>query len=135
MNGPFQRSGRRNRAGLGLLAAAAMLAISGSSTTLSEQRAEARVPKAMAAAPDLPGRKLGFVVTYFWYAMYQGPDACPSGMAHVTTSKEFLEGKPAAERDRLLRPENRKELFHMMDLRGPKGKTSAKPPGLSPTRR
>lgn len=120
--------GNRGRAGVGLLAIAALVAIAGSSVALPQQAVEARELRPSATIPDLPGRKLGFVVTYFWYAMYQGPDACPTGMAHVTTSKEYLEGKPPAEKERLLRPENRKELFHLMDLRGPKGENLCEAP-------
>lgn len=122
------RNSQRRRTGLRLLAASAMLTMAGGSVALPDHPAEARAPRAAAPAPDLPGRKLGFVVTYFWYAMYQGPDACPNGMAHVSTSKDFLAGKPQAERDRLLQPQNRKELFHLMDLRGPKGENLCEVP-------
>jgi hypothetical protein len=74
----------------------------------------------MVEAP-LPGGKLGFVVTYFFYAMYQGDDACPQGLQHIATSEEFLTRFPPAERARLLRPENARELDIKMVQRGPNG--------------
>jgi hypothetical protein len=78
--------------------------------------------------PELPGRRLGFVVTSFYYAMYQGEDACPSGMQPVPTTKEFLAGKSAAERERLLLDENKRELYSLMVQRGPNGENLCNTP-------
>jgi hypothetical protein len=125
---------RRRGLVLRLLATGALLATGGSNLIGSQEVAAARTVEvagpaaAPAPAAELPGRKLGFVVTYFWYAMYQGADACPTGMAHVTTSKEFLATKPAAEQERLLKPENNKELYRLMDLRGPNGENLCEAP-------
>lgn len=87
-------------------------------------------PSAVRAPP--PGGRLGFVVTYFYYAMYQGADACPQGMSPIQSSKEFLAKLPAAERERLLRPENRNELFEKMVDRGPHGENVCKSPESAP---
>lgn len=85
---------------------------------------------AMRPAPrsDRQGRRLGFVATYFWYAMYQGKDACPTGMNHIPNSVEFLANKPPAERTRLLLPENKAELDDLYDRRGPKGENLCRAP-------
>lgn len=71
------------------------------------------------AAP--PGGRMGFVVTYFYYAMYQGADACPSGTNPMVTTKAFLAKLPDAERARLILPENKRELYRKTVERGPKG--------------
>lgn len=78
------------------------------------------------AAP-LDGR-MGFVVTYFYYAMYQGKDACPSGTNPMVTTKEFLAKLPAEERSRLLLPENKRELYRKTVERGPNGENLCKMP-------
>lgn len=80
-----------------------------------------------AAAKD-EGRHLGFVVTYFWYAMYQGKDACPTGLNHIQNSQEFLANKPSEERARLLLPQNSAELDDLYDRRGPKGENLCQTP-------
>ena len=67
-------------------------------------------------------------MTSFYFAMYQGKDACPTGMQVVPNTKELLASKPAEERDRLLRPENRHELYALMVQRGPKGENMCKTP-------
>ena len=74
------------------------------------------------------GRHFGFVVTYFWYAMYQGKDACPNGLNHIANSQEFLASKPPAERARLLLPENQAELDEIYDRRGPNGENLCRTP-------
>jgi len=84
-------------------------------------------PAAAVMVPDLvvagtpPGRQMGFVATYFYYAMYQGPEACPQGMQKIVTSAEFLKQFPQAERDRLLRRENIRELARLMNEKGKPG--------------
>ena len=108
------------------LLAGVAIALAGSGVTLGEGPARhgAHRPAGAAfgpAAGPLPGKRLGFVVTYFWYAMYQGKDACPTGINHIPTSQEFLANKPPAERARLLQPQNAGELDRLYDQRGPKG--------------
>ncbi|WP_373078198.1 hypothetical protein [Zhongshania sp.] len=78
------------------------------------------------------GKKLGFVVTYFYYAMEQGETACPKGVWPITSTKEFLATKPPAEQQRLLQAENRKELFRRMIERGPNGENVCAEPLSAP---
>lgn len=123
-----------------LLTAALVLSVAGGGALLGavgERPADASGPKAAAKAQPASmhkasakesGRHLGFVVTYFWYAMYQGKDACPSGLNHIPTSQEFLASKPPAERARLLLPENQPELDDLYDRRGPKGENLCRAP-------
>src|SRR5579863_2361102 len=75
-----------------------------------------------------PGHKLGFVVTYFYHAMYQGPDACPHGMQPIASTEAFLANLSPAERVRLQKPENQRELFEKMSERGPHGENVCKAP-------
>ncbi len=121
-----QRRGKRVTA-LALVAGLG-LAGAGSSMMLPQAPAEARSTGSSnmsgVGAPriaDLPGKHLGFVVTYFYNAMYQGKDACPAGLNKILSSQEFLAGKPAEERTRLLKPENMSELYRLMNSGGPKG--------------
>jgi hypothetical protein len=81
-------------------------------------RAERKLVKAGGVAD---GQRLGFVVTYFYYAMYQGDDACPAGTNPMVTTADFLKALPEAERQRLLLPENKLELYRKTVERGPKG--------------
>lgn len=116
----------------------ASLAIAGSSMFLSETPAVARASaphpasEASSPIPDLPGKHLGFVVTYFYNAMYQGKDACPAGLNKILTSQEFLASKPAEERTRLLRSENSRELYRLMNSGGPKGENLCDAPWAVP---
>jgi hypothetical protein len=66
-------------------------------------------------------QRFGFVVTYFYYAMYQGDDACPAGTNPMVTTADFLKSLPDAERQRLLLPENKRELYRKTVERGPNG--------------
>jgi hypothetical protein len=106
-----------------------LLALVGSSGVAPTRAADG--PPAIAAGPPT-GNRLGFVVTYFYYAMYQGEDACPNGMAHVTSSQEFLAKFSPNERERLLRSENRRELFQKMVERGPNGENVCRNPAAVP---
>lgn len=78
--------------------------------------------------PDLPGRKLGFLVTYFSAAMYQGEGSCPTGMHKVVTVDDYLAKVAPAERQRLLLPANQRELAVKMVERGPNGENLCRAP-------
>jgi hypothetical protein len=86
--------------------------------------AAATAPVPLPPAPDLPGRSLGFLVTYFSLAMHQGDDACPKGLNQVLTSDAFLATQSPAERARL--EENQREMYRKMVQRGPKGENVCK---------
>lgn len=118
--------GRRAR--IGTAALGAVVAIAGIGMAISETPAKAReqrpanaVSRASAPIADLPGRRMGFVVTSFYNAMYQGKDACPTGMNKIPTSQEFLASKAPEERARLLIPANTPELYRLMNSGGPNG--------------
>ncbi|MBV1687783.1 hypothetical protein KRR38_08860 [Novosphingobium sp. G106] len=83
--------------------------------------AAAALQPELVAAGTPPGRQMGFVATYFYYAMYQGPEACPQGMQKIVTSAEFLKQFPQEERDRLLKRENMRELARLMNEKGKPG--------------
>jgi hypothetical protein len=89
-------------------------------------------PPVQVATSSPPGHRLGFVVTYFYYAMYQGDGACPKGVAPIKSSQEFLAKFAPDERERLLRPESRHELFQKMVERGPNGENVCKNPEVVP---
>ena len=68
---------------------------------------------ALAAADSAPAnRELGFILTAFAPAIYQGKDDCPDGLAG-TIRENYLDSLPADERARLLKPENEKELTRL----------------------
>lgn len=93
--------------------------------------AAAQASEPLPPAPDLPGRTLGFVVTYFSLAMYQGEDACPNGLNKVLTTEAFLAAQTPAERDRLLEGQGAngaRELNVKMVQRGPNGENVCKAP-------
>ena len=72
----------------------------------------------LAAEPAPKGKTLGFVAWDFVYASYDGgPDGCPEGL-NLSARDFFLAGQPPAERERLLRPENERELNQSMGRRG-----------------
>jgi len=123
MTGQIKRRWR-SPAILGGVIAAGALALAGSVGVTA-----AKTP---ASFPVPTGGKLGFVVTYFYYAMYQGPDACPQGMQPIQTSEDFLKKYPADERAKLQRPENKRELYRKMSERGPKGENVCKTPWAAP---
>ena len=127
----------------GAVLTGAALAVGGfalaSSTGVTSTKAAATVAsvtKAAATAPlphgAPPGHKLGFVVTYFYHAMYQGPDACPHGMQPIASTEEFIAKLPPAERVRLQKSENAHELFQKMSERGPHGENVCKDPSAAP---
>ena len=60
------------------------------------------------AAPEDLG-EMGFVLTEFAPATYQGKENCPDGLAR-TVRENYLLSLPTPERDRLSRPENDGEL-------------------------
>jgi hypothetical protein len=117
----------RGTALLGVVAVGA-LAFAGSVGVTAAKEPSAKAPALRAP----PGKKLGFVVTYFYYAMYQGPDACPKGMQPIQTSSEFLKKFSPEERARLLRPENTREVYRKMAERGPNGENVCKTPWAAP---
>ena len=121
---PWRRSALTSGA---LAIAVAALGLSGSAG-VSSTKADAT--QASHGAP--PGHKLGFVVTYFYNAMYQGPDACPHGMEPIPSSEEFLANQPPAERVRLQKPENARELYRKMAERGPHGENICLKPSVAP---
>ena len=95
--------------------------------------AVAAAPKPQPASlPGPPGGKLGFVVTYFYNAMYQGDDACPKGMTPIVSSADFVAKFSPEERERLLKRENARELFTKMVQRGPNGENVCKNPEAAP---
>lgn len=122
------------KAGLRFLAAGALLALGGSGVVLTHGSAQAHTARMPAVAaesgaaetgadtgpriPDMPGKHLGFVVTSFYFAMYQGKDACPNGLNQILTSQEFLAKKSPEERARLLMPQNMRELYRLMNSYG-----------------
>ena len=62
------------------------------------------------------------MVTYFYFATYNGPGACPKGMQPLQSSETFLKTLPPEERTRLLRQENARELSRKMSMaRSPDG--------------
>jgi hypothetical protein len=84
----------RYRANASLLAAAAILAAAGS-------------------APARAGT-LGFVVTHLAFANHENdPADCPDGL-NASAKDIYLQGLPDAERARLSRPENQKELWALL---------------------
>lgn len=95
-------------------------------------RAEAFSEPATITSRTPPGRTLGFVATYFYYAMHQGDDACPKGTQPIQTSADFLKKFPEKERARLLKPENQRELYTKMAERGPNGENVCKFPLSAP---
>ena len=126
-----------------VLAAVAVLALTGSSAVWTQAPAQANSPrppagKAVAFSdnpqhiPDRPGKHLGFVVTHFYYAMFQGKDACPSGMNKILTSQEYLARQSPEERTRLLLPANARELYRGMNSNGPKGENLCEVPWAVP---
>jgi hypothetical protein len=62
-----------------------------------------------AAAPSSHPRELGFVLTAFAPAIYQGKDDCPDGLVG-TVRENYLDSLPEAERARLLLKVNEPEL-------------------------
>src|SRR5688572_29577510 len=90
------RAWRNTPLASGVLAAGALaLADSG-----GVARTVAATPKPPPASrPGPPGGKDGFVVTYFYNAMYQGDEACPKGMTPIVQSKDFVAKFPPEERE------------------------------------
>ena len=116
-----------------------LVAVAGIGLAMTEGPAEAReqrvvnaVSRASEPIADLPGKRMGFVVTSFYYAMYQGKDACPTGMNKILTSQEFLARKTPEERTRLLLPANSSELYSLMNSGGPKGENLCDAPWAVP---
>ncbi len=62
-----------------------------------------------ASAPSPPKGEMGFVLTAFAPAVYQGKDDCPDGLAG-TVKENYLASLPAPERERLLLKANEPEL-------------------------
>lgn len=133
----------RRRAGMFLSRATILglaVAMAGSGLAASQDKADA--PVSAPGKPDKPvnaaqisgrvppGGRMGFVVTYFYYAMYQGKDACPSGTNPIVSTKDFLAKLPQAERARLLLPENKRELYRKTVERGPHGENLCKTPWI-----
>ena len=126
---PFLRAWRKTLLCGGALAAGALV-LAGSGGVSRTIAAASKLEPASRPAPA--DGKLGFVVTYFYNAMYQGDDACPKGLTPILTSKEFVDRFPPAERERLLRRENTRELFMKMVQRGPNGENVCKNPEAAP---
>ena len=124
------RSWRRSILAGGALAAGALvLADSGGGVSRTIAAASKPQPASHPAPAD---GKLGFVVTYFYNAMYQGDEACPKGMTPILSSKDFVAQFSPEERERLLRRENARELFTKMVQRGPNGENVCKNPEAAP---
>lgn len=67
-------------------------------------------PEATTQLPAAPTNgELGFVLTAFAPAIYQGKGDCPEGLAN-TVRENYLQSLPPAERARLLQPTNEQEL-------------------------
>jgi hypothetical protein len=90
-------------AGVALLAAALF-----SGVAASPGAPPSRPPIAQLPPPPANG-EMGFVLNRFAPAIYEGKDDCPEGLAN-TVRENYLQYLAAAERTRLLLPENAKEL-------------------------
>lgn len=94
--------------------AIALMALPLAGLALSSGASDAELsPAAHAAAPALPAApasgELGFIVTHFSPAVYQGEEDCPEGFAG-TLRDNYLQTLIPAERTRLLVKANEKEL-------------------------
>ncbi len=100
---------------LGLVSAAAILALAGSS--LFATAAHAASASAAPVDPAKP-RTLGFAVTSIPFALAKNPDDCPDGMA-MASKEIYLASVSPAERVRLQKVENLKEFeqlaYHTKD--------------------
>ncbi|GAA0310525.1 hypothetical protein GCM10009087_20700 [Sphingomonas oligophenolica] len=93
---------------LKLAALVGALAIAGGSAPAADpKRASTPIASALPAPPA--NGEMGYVLTAFAPAIYQGKDDCPDGLAN-TVQENYLQSLPALERARLLLKPNEPEL-------------------------
>ncbi len=95
---------------LKLAALLSALAIAGGSAPAADPKPSLKPKQIAAALPAPPANgEMGFVLTGFAPAVYQGKDDCPDGLAN-TVQENYLQSLPALERARLLLKPNEPEL-------------------------
>jgi hypothetical protein len=67
------------------------------------------------------GKTLGFTLTWFGIANYEGEDDCPNGLAEFPDKDAFIESSTGELRQLLIDPKNEGMIYYAMASRGPGG--------------